>query len=258
MRSGLSGLLAAVFCAVGATSCYAEVERYGYVVKNAYPHDPNAFTQGLIYRDGYLFESTGQYGASSVRKVDIETGRVERVRRFDRQYFLEGMIDWDDRLYLLTWRSEKGFVLGLDDFAEQRTFAYNGQGWGLTRTDEHLVMSNGSDRLRFLDPVSFKEVRTVQVTLNEQPVNWLNELEWIDGEIYSNVWQTDWVMRIDPNTGRVTGVVDLSGLLPAEARRRGHTDVLNGIAYDREGQRLFVTGKNWPRLFEIELVEQGD
>ena len=258
MRPSRSTLFATISCVFGAASCYGEVARYGYDVKAAYPHDPNAFTQGLIYRDGYLYESTGQYGSSSVRQVDIETGRVARIRRFDRQYFVEGMVDWDDRLFLLTWQSEKGFVLALDDFSEQRTFAYNGQGWGLTRTDEHLVMSNGSDRLRFLDPISLKEVRSVQVTLNDQPVNWLNELEWIDGEIYSNVWQTDWVMRIDPETGRVTGVIDLSGLLPAEARRVGHTDVLNGIAYDAEGERLFVTGKYWPKLFEIELVEKGD
>ena len=233
-----------------------ELPVYGYRIVNVFPHDENAFTQGLFFRDGWLYESTGQRGASSIRKVHIDTGRVGQQYDFEHRYFGEGIVDWEDRLVALTWQSGEGFVFGIETFDEQRRFNYSGEGWGLTRNDSHIIMSDGTSTLRFLNPVSLETEDTLTVTLDGEPLRYVNELEWIDGEIFANVWTTNVIVRIDPDSGEVIGVIDLGGLLPSSDRRAGHTDVLNGIAYDSARDRLFVTGKNWPKLFEIELIER--
>lgn len=227
-----------------------------YRVVNSYPHDRRAFTQGLLFRDGWLYESTGQRGASSIRKVDLESGRVARQYDLPSRYFGEGIVDWGDSLVAVTWTSGQGFVFGIEDFAERRRFAYVGQGWGLTRNDSHIVMSDGSSTLKFLSPLTFKTQKTLSVTLDGKPLRKLNELEWVEGDIFANVWQTDWIVRIDPSSGVVTGIADLSQLMTREQRSTARADVLNGIAYDAQTGRLFVTGKYWPRLFEIALSDQ--
>jgi len=230
---------------------------YGYRVVNVYPHDKDAFTQGLFFRDGELYESTGLRGSSSIRSVTLTTGEVTRQIDLADKYFGEGIVDWDDRLISVTWQSEKGFVFGLHDFEEQESFSFEGEGWGLTRNESNIIMSDGTSTLRILDPETFQETRSIMVSLRGSPVRNLNELEWIDGELFANVWKTNWIVRIDPESGIVTGLVDLTGLLPEADREPGHTDVLNGIAYDAVAKRIFVTGKNWPSLFEIVLVERS-
>jgi glutaminyl-peptide cyclotransferase len=224
---------------------------YGYQVVRAYPHDPHAFTQGLQYLDGFLYEGTGLNGRSSVRKVKLETGEV--LQRYDlaSQYFGEGITVWNSQIIELTWRSEIGFVYDKTSFSQLRTFTYAGEGWGLTHDAANLIMSDGTDHLRYLDPATFAERRRIQVTAEGMPVRNLNELEYVRGEIYANIWQTNLIARISPD-GRVLGWIDLSGLLsPSD---RASADVLNGIAFDADHERLFVTGKLWPRLFEIKLV----
>ncbi len=228
------------------------VERLEIVGVHA--HDPKAFTQGLICLDGQLFESTGLHGRSSVRRVGLSSGLVLQQRELPGEYFGEGLTNWKDSLILLTWQSEIGFVLDRRTFATRRTFRYEGEGWGITQDGRQLYMSDGSASLRVLDPESLKELRRIPVTANGQPVNQLNELEWVDGEIYANVWQTDLIARINPANGQVLGWLDLSGLLASQglpAAEVDLVDVLNGIAYDRVGKRLFITGKLWPRLFEV-------
>lgn len=227
--------------------------RDGYRVVQVYPHDPEAFTQGLLYRDGFLYESTGLNGRSSLRKVKLETGEVLQRQSVDAQHFAEGLTDWDDRLFQLTWKSNVGFVYDFATFQLRDSFVYPGEGWGLTRDRNRLIMSDGTSALRFLDPKSLQETSRLSVKDGGLPVSSLNELEFVQGEIYANVWPTDRIVRISPATGQVTGWVDLDGLLGA--RGRGE-DVLNGIAYDAEKDRLFVTGKLWPRLFEIKLVRR--
>ena len=231
---------------------HAATPVYGYQVVRTYPHDPNAFTEGLFLRDGFLYESTGLEGASSIRKTVLETGSVENERAISSQFFGEGIIDWKDRLIQLTWKNQVGFVYGIDDFETKGEFRYPGEGWALTRDDTRIIMSDGTSRLRFLDPETLKETGGITVTDEGRPVDQLNELEWVKGEIYANIWQTDRIARIDPATGKVTGWIDLAGLLPAADRARA--DVLNGIAYDAKADRLIVTGKLWPRLYEIRLV----
>lgn len=232
-----------------------QVPIYTYEIRRVYPHDPAAFTQGLIFRDGILWESTGLNGQSSLRKVELETGHVLKKIDVPEQFFAEGMTVFRGRVYQLTWQSQKGFIYDPDTFQQLGEFAYTGEGWGLTHDGDYLIMSDGTNRIRFLDPVTFDTKRAISVSLNGRPVSELNELEYVKGEIYANVWQTDRVLRIDPQTGRVIGVVDLTGLLPA-ADRTPSTDVLNGIAYDEANDRLFVTGKLWPKLFEIRLVKK--
>lgn len=232
-----------------------EVVELQYKVVNTYPHDRNAFTQGLFFRDGQLFESTGQYGTSSIRKVTLETGRVQMQYDLDDRLFGEGIVDWQDRLIAITWKSGTGFVFGLEDFRKRSTFQYAGEGWGLTRNDSHIIMSDGTERIRFLNPETLEEEKSISVTLQGRKQDNLNELEWIDGLLYSNVWHSDRILIIDPDTGRVTRFADLSGLLPSGEKMPGFTGVLNGIAWDADARRLFVTGKNWPKLFEIELFE---
>ena len=230
---------------------------YTYDVVRTYPHDEAAFTQGLVYADGYLYESTGLYGRSSLCKVEVETGRVLQQRSLVPNVFGEGLALYGDRLVQLTWQSHVGFVYDRDSFEVLDQFTYPTEGWGITYDGAHLIMSDGSATLHFLDPETFAEVKTVEASDQGGPVTNLNELEYIDGEIYANVWLTDRIVRIAPDTGTVTGWIDLTGLLAPEYRTET-TDVLNGIAYDRVNDRLFVTGKLWPRLFEIRLVVQHD
>ncbi len=226
-------------------------------VVNTFPHDPNAFTQGLFFKDGFFFESTGLKGRSTIRKVNIETGQPVLVRDLPPDLFGEGISDWGDTIVALTWTEQTGFVFTLQGINFKKRFSYQGEGWGLTRSDRELIMSDGTAELRFLDPATLTELRRVPVSADGRPVDQLNELEWVNGEIYANIWQTDRIARIDPRTGKVVAWIDLAGLLPQADRIVGHTDVLNGIAYDAKGKRLFVTGKHWPKLFEIQLVRQA-
>jgi glutamine cyclotransferase len=229
---------------------------YGYTVVRSYPHDTNAYTQGLLYHDGVLYEGTGRNGYSSIRKVKLETGEVLKVRALDARYFGEGIVVWKDRLIQLTWQSGIGFVYDKETFEPRRTFSYAGEGWGLTHDGTRLIMSDGSDTgtLRYLDPDTLRQTGTLVVRDGRQPVDELNELEFVKGEIYANVYQTDRIARIAPATGRVTGWIDLSGLL--DPRDAPGAEVLNGIAYDAANDRLFVTGKLWPKIFEIRLVQR--
>lgn len=227
--------------------------RMTYEVVNTYPHDPNAFTQGLIYLDGFLYESTGLYGESSLRKVVLETGEILQQVDLPPAYFAEGLTAWEDLLVQLTWREETGFIYDQADFILQGQFSYPTEGWGLTHDGERLIMSDGSDALFFLDPETYEITGSVDVAWQGDPVYRLNELEFIWGEVYANVWQTEDIIRINPNSGEVTGWIDMRGILPAE-ERTPETDVLNGIAYDPEGDRLFITGKLWPLVFEVALV----
>ncbi|MFZ6745644.1 glutaminyl-peptide cyclotransferase [Undibacterium sp. JH2W] len=242
--------------ASSAVAATAAIPTYGYEVVHSYPHDPNAFTQGLFFKDGILYESTGLQGRSSVRKVRLETGEVLQKIDLPGQIFGEGITWWGKRLIGITWTSQAGYVLDLDSFAFQKEFAYKGEGWGLTRNDKEIIMSDGTAELRFLDPETLHETRRIKVTADGKPVDQLNELEWVKGEILSNIWQTDTIARIDPKTGKVTGWINLNGLLPMGDRILAHPDVLNGIAYDAAKDRLFVTGKLWPKLFEIRLIKR--
>jgi len=225
---------------------------YTFRVVHSYPHDPDAFTQGPVYRDGFLFESTGLNGHSTLRKVKLETGEVVQQLRLDRRYFAEGLASWGRRLIQLTWRSNVAFVYDAATFGVETTFSFSGEGWGLTDDGSRLIMSNGSDTLRFLDPATFRERARVTVKDGSTPVSSLNELEFVNGEIYANIWHTDRIARIAPATGRVVGWIDLTDLLPAVYQLAPEA-VLNGIAYDAPGDRLFVTGKLWPKLFEIKV-----
>ena len=229
---------------------------YGYRVVHRYPHDVGAFTEGLFFRDGQLFESTGFEGRSSIRRVDLATGRVLQERPLDARYFGEGITSLGDRLYQLTWRGQVGFVYDLQTFAPRGEFHYEGEGWALTTDGRRLYMSDGTPDIRILDPATLAETGRIHVTAAGAPLPNLNELEWVRGEIFANVWMTDRIARIDPATGTVRGWIDLSGLLgaPHGEGRFGEPDVLNGVAYDAKGDRLFVTGKNWPWLYEIKLT----
>jgi glutamine cyclotransferase len=222
-------------------------------VVRTFPHDPTAFTQGLVIRDGELIESTGRE-PSSVRRVRLEDGVVLQKRDLDPEYFGEGLTEIGGRVVTLTWNNGVGFVWNAADLSQTSQFAYAGEGWGLTHDGARLILSDGSPALRFFDPETFAETGRVPVTLNGRPVRQLNELEWIDGEVWANVWQTNYIVRIDPASGHVVGIIDLSGLLPAGAVKDPNDDVLNGIAWDEKNRRLFVTGKNWPSLFEIKLT----
>lgn len=225
----------------------------GYEVVKAYPHDPQAFTQGLFFKDGVLFESTGLYGGSSIRRVALETGEVLQGAALPSQVFGEGLTWWDDRLINITWTSGVGFVVDMQTFALRSTFEYPGEGWGLARSDSEILMSDGTAEIRRLDPQTLAEHGRFTVTDEGRPVDQLNELEWVKGELWANVWQTDRIARIDPASGEVTGWIDLSGLLDRARADAAQADVLNGIAYDEQADRVFVTGKLWPELYEIRL-----
>jgi glutamine cyclotransferase len=237
----------------------AEAVNYTYQVVNTFPHDPRAFTQGLLFHDGKLLESTGLYGQSSLREVNLSTGAVLRKLPVPGQYFAEGLALLDGKLYQLTWKEEKVFVYDLNadptTFRKVGEFAWTGEGWGLATDGHWLIMSDGSSILRFLNPATFAVDHAIHVLKGGLPQERLNELEYVKGEIYANIWKTDWVARIDPASGIVVGMVDFSYLLPA-ADQTAATDVLNGIAYDPAADRLFVTGKNWPKLFEVRLKKK--
>jgi glutaminyl-peptide cyclotransferase len=220
----------------------------GVEVVRSYPHDALAFTQGLFFEDGALFEGTGEEGTSGLRKLKLETGEVIAQRDLPPPYFGEGIVGWKDRIYQLSWKNQKGFIYAREDLTPRGEFAYSGEGWGITHDGKSLVMSDGSPVLRFLDPEGLNQQRTLTVTAAGCPVEELNELEWIEGEIWANIWRTDLIARIDPATGKVKGFVDVAALGPPAP---GIDEVPNGIAYDRAGNRIFVTGKMWPKLYEV-------
>lgn len=230
-----------------------QVPRYGYNILNTYPHNINSFTQGLVFHEGYLFEGTGKNGQSSLSKINLEDGEVLMTKQLSQRYFGEGIEIVDDRIYQLTWQSHLVFVHDKATFDSIESHYNATQGWGLAYDGSHLILSDGSATLQFMDPDTFAPVRKVDVRLGDNAITQLNELEYINGEVWANVWQTDFILRIDPASGEVNSIVDLTGL--SEQTQLGSSEaVLNGIAWDAEAERLFVTGKHWAHLFEIELV----
>jgi glutaminyl-peptide cyclotransferase len=239
--------------AVCASVSTASIPVYDVDVVHTYPHDPGAFTEGLFYLNGFLYESTGLEQHSTIRKVRLETGKVVQKIAIPPEYFGEGIVNWRGRLISLTWKSHLGFIFDLASLKLQSQFQYEGEGWALTRNDKQIIMSDGTPELRFLDPATLKETGRISVTLDGKPVPHVNELEWVKGEIFANVWETNWILRIDPRDGHVVGAINIAGLLKPQDIVAGQTDVPNGVAYDAKNDRLFVTGKNWPKLFEIRL-----
>jgi glutamine cyclotransferase len=227
---------------------------YGYRVVAEYPHDRRAFTQGLVYIDGVLYEGTGLNGESTLRRVDLESGEVLQSVSLTPAAFGEGIAVMGDRIYQLTWQNKTAVLWDRNTFEPLEVFSYDTEGWGLTTDGERLIMSDGTNRLYYRDPDTFGVLSTLDVFDGDKPVANLNELEYVDGEIWANVWQTDLIARIDPATGAVVGWIDLRGLLSEKARQRHEVDVLNGIAVDPDTGHIYVTGKLWPKLFEIELV----
>ncbi len=244
--------LVLVCCAVAV----AQTPQYGYQVVRVYHHDRNAFTQGLEFRAGFLYEGTGLNGQSTLRKEKLETGEVLQEIQLDPQYFGEGITVFNQQILELTWRSQAGFVYDQSTFRRLRSFNYPGEGWGLANDGQQIYMSDGTPQIRIWDPVTLQEKRRITVHDGAKQITYLNELEYVQGEIYANVWQTDRIARISPADGRVVGWIDLAGLT-SEADRLENGAVLNGIAYDILGNRLFVTGKLWPKLFEIKLVPKN-
>jgi glutamine cyclotransferase len=226
---------------------------YSYRVLNTFPHDPEAFTQGLVIDGVTMYEGTGRWGESSLREVVLETGAVVRNLPLDAQYFGEGIAVFGDKIYQLTWQEQTGFVYDKNTFELLQTFSYPHEGWGITDDGQRLIVSDGTATIRFWDPNTLQETGQILVQDVDGPVNRLNELEYINGEIWANVWLTDLIARIDPETGRVVGWVDLAGILDPDTLTQP-VDVLNGVAFDEANNRLFVTGKLWPALFEIEVI----
>ena len=231
------------------------VQISSFEIVNTYPHNPANFTEGLVYENGLLYESTGLKGHSSLQKVNLETGKALQTLSLPGKYFGEGIAICGDRIIQLTYDTKLGFVYDKENFTLIRDFNFSGEGWGLTSDGKHLIMSDGTSTLRLLDPETFVESGAILVTDNKGPVEKLNELEFIHGEIYANIWPTDHIARIDPRTGQVIGWINLDGILNPQSITRP-VDVLNGIAYDAEKDRLFVTGKYWPSVFEIKLITQ--
>ena len=242
-----------VLCSI--LSCSAKVERYKIEVVKAYPHDTGSYTQGLFWHDGSLYESTGLNGKSTFRKVDLQSGQALTKLPFNKKYFVEGSVILGDKLYILTWTNKVIFIYDANTLEYRSTYSYPREGWGLTTDGKSLISSDGSSRIYFLTP-ELKFERSINVTFNGRAVRYLNELEWIDGRIWANVYTTDTIVIINPDTGIVEATVDCEGLLP-ERLRTSDTDVLNGIAVDSEG-RIFLTGKNWPELYEVKLVGEKD
>jgi glutamine cyclotransferase len=233
------------------------IPTYTYKIVNSWPHDKSAFTEGLIFKDGILYESTGRNGSSDLRTVDLTTGSVKNKVDLDAQYFGEGITILNGSIFQLTWLNHKGFMYDQDTLSQHGEFKYEGEGWGLTDDGHSLIMSNGTNAITFLDPETFEVERVIHVFDNDEPLASLNELEYIKGEIYANIWHSDKIVRIHPESGKILGWIDLTGILPME-ERQDQEAVLNGIAYDQETGRLFVTGKLWPWLFEIKLGEKKD
>ena len=255
MRRPFACLVAAI-AVVSAGAAAVALPVSSVVVQRVYPHDPHAYTEGLFYLNGELFESTGMPGKSDVRRVRLVDGKVLQSRALDPKLFGEGIVNWGPEMVSLTWQDHIGYRWDRKSLTQTKTFTYPGEGWALTQDGKHLIMSDGTSSLRVLDPRTFKELRRIKVTADGKPVDQLNELEWVKGEILANVWTTKWIVRIDPASGRVKGVIDLSSL-PETDGQADRDAVANGIAYDREHNRLFVTGKYWPHLYEITLAPAG-
>ena len=238
----------------------SSVPTFGYKIIKTYPHDSGAFTQGLVYDGGVFYEGTGEYGQSSLRRVDLETGRVLKQKSLAGTLFGEGVAVWKDRLIQLTWRSGIGFVYDKENLTKEGDFRYQTEGWGITSDGRNLIMSDGTETLHFLDPETFQEKGQIKVEAEGVPVQGLNELEYVKGEIYANVWPTNWIVIISPEKGEVKGAINLQGILQkGDSEQEGQkVDVPNGIAYDPEDDRLFVTGKLWPKIFQIELVAEDE
>lgn len=252
-------LLIALLIAAQGNSHFVEagaIPVFGYQIVNVYPHSSLAFTQGLVYDEGVLYEGTGLYGRSSLRRVDLETGRVLQQTHLDRTLFGEGVALWKDRIIQLTWQSGLGLVYGKENMTRIGSFSYQTEGWGITTDNKSLIMSDGTDILHILDPESFVEKGQILVRANGTPLKGLNELEYINGQIYANVWPTNWIVIISPESGEVKGKINLQGILQKNDIQGSKVDVLNGIACDAREDRLFVTGKLWPKLFEIKLVPE--
>jgi glutaminyl-peptide cyclotransferase len=259
MRFSHVSILSLVTVAVWSVSTAApppSTPVYGYRIVHIYPHDHSAFTQGLEYRNGFLYEGTGLNGQSTLRKVELDSGKVLQAIPLEPEYFGEGVTVLEKRILELTWQSHRGFVYDRDSFQLLGSFDYPGEGWGLTNDGHEIFMSDGTPDIRVWDPTTLKEIRRFTVHDGPARIESLNELEYVRGEIYANVWQTDRIARVSPESGRVTGWIDLAGLLPAADLAAG-ANVLNGIAYDVQGDRLFVTGKLWPKIFEIQLLRKS-
>ena len=235
-----------------SSSANGPVPRYGYQIVNIWPHDSNAFTQGLILTNGQLLESTGEEGRSSLRRVDLESGRVLKKVDVPPPYFAEGIALLNGKIYQLTWQHQVGFIYDAQTFERTGQFNYPYEGWGLTTDGQSLILSDGSSRIRFINPTDFKVTKTINVVDGTRPIDQLNELEWVNGEIYANVWHDNRIATIDPQTGHVNSWIDLNGLMPPGDVQDPEA-VLNGIAYDQANNKLYVTGKLWPRLFEIKI-----
>ena len=243
---------APVASAIGERPPEGQIWRYSHEIVNTFPHDRAAFTQGLVFLEGNLLESTGLNGRSSLREVNLLSGQVLRQVPVPDRYFAEGLAILNGKAYQLTWRAQKGFVYDEASFRLEKEFTYSGEGWGLATDGQSLILSDGTAQIRFLDPATFQVQRSIQVSARTHAIDQLNELEYINGDIFANVWRTDFVVRINPANGAVMGVIDFAGLLPP-ADLDANTDVLNGIAYDRAQDRLFITGKFWPKLFQVRL-----
>ena len=230
---------------------------YSYKIINEFPHDENAFTQGFEYHDGFFYESTGEYGKSTLRKVDIESGKVVKKIKLDKKYFAEGMTILNDKIYQLSWRKNTGFVYNLESFELEQTFNYDQskEGWGLTNNNEKLIKTDGTERMWFLNPETLKEEKFVEIYTNKRKAEKLNELEFIKGKVYANIWQQNSLLIVNPDNGAIEGIVNLNGL-QEKAGQKGESNVLNGIAYDSVNDRIFVTGKKWTKVFEIKLIKK--
>lgn len=254
VRFILTGLALASAALLSAPAQAQMPARQTAQIVDEHPHDANAFTQGLFIEDGRLFESTGRVGSSGLRRVDLDSGEVEQSVAIEPPYFGEGSTQIGDRIYMLTWRRETGFIFDAGTLEPTGRFNYDGEGWGLTQDGSSLILSDGTAELRWLDPGTFEETRRVTVRLGGRPVRRLNELEWVDGEIWANIWQSDLIVRIDPETGTVTGLIDLGEVIP-DAVAGSLDAVPNGIAWNAETGQIYVTGKLWPALYEIRLPD---
>ena len=245
-------LLISLLIALACTD--AGVKEYKLEVVAEYPHDTGSYTQGLFFHDGQMYESTGLHGKSTFRKVDVETGEALEKLNFDKKYFVEGSVIWNGNLYILTWESRVAFIYDAETLEYKSSWKYPREGWGITTDGKHLIASDGTANLYFMDE-NFAQKKKVLVTIDDRPVRFLNELEYIDGKIWANVYTADEIVIINPKDGRVEGVIDCRGLLPKELRTPD-TDVLNGIAYDEKTGKIYLTGKNWPKIYEIKLTRQ--